>query len=320
MSKYELKDAIDEHMPFIDEILQESKVAIFDRFMHAASIFVDVAITDSSFGSKEELLKSEAFFKGIIPLVSDWYWEKYGELARSPKNKIYSGIINPYGQPVLLKIPSTTSRIEVQNETAWLIFPDCLQESESLADMIQTPLILDKLPANEKDVLLSEFEEVVSMTRSINLNIMSASELDAEATNMAQGIWSHFEKAIVDIFSFQNQQASIGCWELHLAIEKTLKVYLKQVDGKKHYGHNLNALGGKARIYIPEIDLSMIKSLPSDKDAIQLRYSELVKNVDEAVGYYKKALALVFFITSKLSRKYKFNNASFLIKMAPWAK
>lgn len=320
MSKYELKDAIDEHMPFIDEILQESKIAIFERFIRAASIFVDVAITDSSFGSKEELLKSEAFFQGIIPLVRDWYWEKYGELSKSPKDKFYSAIINPYGQPVLVKIPSAISRIEVPNETAWFTLPDCLQESESLTDMIQTPSILDKLPSNEKEVLLLEFDEVVFMTRAINLNIMSASELDAETTNMAQGIWSHFEKAIVDILSFQNQQASIGCWELHLAIEKTLKVYLKQADGKKHYGHNLNTLGDKARLYIPEIDLSMIKSLPSDKDAIQFRYSELVKNVDEAVGYYKKALALVTLITSKLPRKYGFNNASFLIKMAPWAR
>lgn len=63
MSRCDLKDAIDEHMPFIDEILQSSEVAIFDRFMRAASIFVDVAITDSSFGSKEELLKSEAFLR-----------------------------------------------------------------------------------------------------------------------------------------------------------------------------------------------------------------------------------------------------------------
>lgn len=320
MSKYELKDAIDENMPFIDEMLQESKVAIFDRFMRAALIFVDLAITYSSFGSKEELLKSEVFFKGIIPLVNDWYWEKYGELAKNPMCEVYSGIVNPYGQPVLVKIPSTTSKIEVPNETAWLTFPDCLQESESLTDMIQTPLILDKLPTSEREALLSEFDEVVSMTRSINLNIMSASELDAETTNMAQGIWSHFEKAIVDILSFKNQQASIGCWELHLAIEKTLKVYLKQADGKKYFGHNLNTLGDKARIYIPEIDLSMIKSLPSDKDAIQLRYSELVHNVDEVVDYYKKALALVFSITRKLARKYKLNNASFLIKMAPWAR
>lgn len=206
------------------------------------------------------------------------------------------------------------------NETAWLTFPDCRQENESLTDMIQTPSILDKIPSNEKEVLLSEFDEVVSMTRSINLNIMSASDLDPETTNMAQGIWSHFEKAIVDILSFQNQQASIGCWELHLAIEKTLKVYLKQANGKKYYGHNLNILGDEARTYIPEIDLSMIKSLPSDKDAIQLRYSELIKNVDEVVGYYKKALALVSFITSKLSRKYQLDNASFLIRKATWAK
>jgi hypothetical protein len=320
MSEYDLKDAIDKHMPFIDELLQESKIPIFHRFMRAASIFVDVATTDPSYGSKEELLKSEAFFEGIIPLINDWYWEKYGELAKYPNDKVFSGIISPYGQPVLIKIPSTTSRVEVPNETAWLTFPDCLQESESLTDMAQTPLVLDKLPLNEKEMLFLEFNNVVSMTRSINLNIMSASELDAETANMAKGVWSHFEKAIVDILSFQSQQASIGCWELHLAIEKTLKVYLKQADGKRHYGHNLNALGVKAAVYSPDIDLSIIKSLPSDKDAIQLRYSELVKSVDDTLDYYKKALALVAFLSRKLSRKYKFNNASFLIKMVPWAK
>jgi hypothetical protein len=304
MSEYELKDVIDEHMPFIDELLQESNVPIFDRFMRAASTFVEVAITDSSYESKEELLKSKAFFEGIIPLVNDWYWERYGELSKNPRDKVFSGIINPYGQAVLVKIPSTTSRIEVPNETAWLTFPDCLQESESLADMIQTPLTLDKLSLNEKETLFSEFEDIVSMTRSINLNITSASKLDTETTNMAQGIWSHFEKAIVDILSFQNQQASIGCWELHLAIEKTLKVYLKQANGKKYYGHNLNTLGGKVKDYAPDIDLSIIKSLPSDKDAIQFRYSELVQRVSDTVDYYKKALALVSSLTNKLSREY----------------
>ena len=248
MGEYNLKDAVDEHMPFIDSLIQESNIPIFDRFMRAAILFVDVAINDSSYRSKEELLESKFFSEGIIPLVNDWYLGKYGGLAINSRNKALSGIINPFSQPVLIKIPSTTSRVEVPNETAWLTFPDCLQEGETLNDMIQTPSVLDKLPSEEMEVLLSEFDDVVSMTRSININIMSASDLDIETTDMVQGIWSHFEKAVTDILSFRGQQASIGCWELHLAIEKTLKVFLKQMDRKKHLGHDLNKLGNKAKI------------------------------------------------------------------------
>lgn len=320
MSKYGLKDAVDEYMPHIDEILSEARIPIFDRYMRAGLIFVDIAISGSSFDTKDELVKSEAFYKGIVPLVNDWYFAKYGELARNPKDKVYSGIVSPYGQPVLIKIPSTTSRVEVPGETAWLTFPDQLHESESLEDMIQTPLILDKMSLAEKEVLLAEFGDIVSKTRLVNLNLMSANELDEEAKNMAHGIWSHFEKAILDILSFQDQIASIGCWELHLAIEKTLKVYLKQAEGKKYYGHDLSKLAERVRGRNLGIDLSIIESLPSDKDAIQLRYSELISGVYDVVGYYKNALDLCATVTSKLKRKYKFNNAAFLLKMASWAK
>jgi len=320
MNEYGLKEAIDEHMPSIDEHLQELNVPIFDRFMRAAYLFVDVAIVDSSFESKKDLLKSKAFIEGLIPLVNDWYWDKYGELAENPNNKVYSGIITPYGHPVAVKIPATTSRVEIPNETAWLTFPDSLTENEFIGDMAQTKIDLDRFPTEEMNRLSIEFNEVVSMTRKINLNIGSASGFDQKATNMAQGIWGHIEKSVFDILSFRDSQASISCWELHLAIEKTLKVYLKQICGSWVFGHDLNELGNKIKDNDASIDFSVIQSLPSDKDAIKLRYAELVTNGSDAVDYYKKALCLIEKITSKFERKYSINNASFLIKIAPWAK
>ncbi|MGF1693934.1 hypothetical protein [Photobacterium kagoshimensis] len=320
MSQYDLKDAISEHMPFIDELLQKMNVPIFNRYMRASYIFVDVAVIDSSFETKDELLKSKAFFEHIIPPINDWYWDKYGELAKNPTSRVFSGIVTPYGQPISVKIPATISSVEVPNETARLIFPDCLQENESMNSMLQIPVKWDKLTEEEKNDLSSEFHDVVSMTRSINLNIMSITGLDEETLNMARGIWSHFEKSILDILSFQNHQASIGCWELHLAIEKTLKVYLKQVSGNRPYGHDLNEISKKVKTYDPDLDLSIIPLLPSDKSAIKLRYSELVTNIGEAVEYYKRALVLVSQVTNKLSRKYCLNNASVLLKKAPWAK
>ncbi|MGP9765452.1 hypothetical protein ACT3UM_06955 [Halomonas sp. AOP13-D3-9] len=320
MSDFGLKEAIDEHMPFIDEYLKNLNVPIFDRFMRAAYLFVDIAVIDSTFESKKELLKSKAFFEGLIPLFNDWYHDKYGELAKNPSEKTYSGIIAPYGHPVLIKIPATTSKVEIPYETAWLTFPDCLSEDESIIGMAQTNIDLDKLSLDEMDKLSEEFSEVVSLTRKINLNINSAHGLDKNAANMAQGIWGHIEKSITDILSFKSSQASIGCWELHLAIEKTLKVYLKQALGVRRTGHDLIKLSNEVNNHDESLDFSVIQSLPSDKDAINMRYAELVKNVNAAVDYYKKALRLIEEVTSKYEKKYSLNNASLLLKVAPWAK
>lgn len=52
MSEYGIKEAVYEHMPFIDEHLKKLNVPIFDRFMHAAYLFVDIAVIDSSFKIK----------------------------------------------------------------------------------------------------------------------------------------------------------------------------------------------------------------------------------------------------------------------------
>ncbi len=61
MSKAEFKKVINEHMRYIDELLSAQHIPLFERYIHAALVFVDVAIEDSSFKSKEELTKSDVF-------------------------------------------------------------------------------------------------------------------------------------------------------------------------------------------------------------------------------------------------------------------
>ena len=158
-----MKAAIDEHMPFIDKQLHELQIPIFNRFFQAACIFVEVAIIDSSFDTKGDLLKSDAFIEGIVPSVNDWYFNKYGNLATKPKDNFYSGIINPFGQPTLIKIPSTISKVEIPNKTAWFTLPDHLQEAELLADMVQVEFESENLSSNETNCLFNEFNEVVSL-------------------------------------------------------------------------------------------------------------------------------------------------------------
>lgn len=320
MSEYGMKEAIDEHMPFIDKILRDRNIPIFDRFIRAAYLFFDIAIIDSNYENKKDILRSKAFIEGIIPLVNNWYWNKYGELAKGPNSKIYSGIITPHGHPVLIKIPSTIINVAVPNETVWLTFPDCLTDNESIEDMAQIKINLDSISLEETDRLYAEFNEIVSITRKINLNLGSAGGTYKETADMASGIWGHIEKAITDILSLQESQASIGCWELHLAIEKTLKVYLKQICGSWKYGHDLKKLGNDINKYDKSLDFSLLQLIPSDKDAIKMRYSELIKNISEVVDYYNDSLRLIEDVTSKYKRRHSMNNSSFLLNVAPWAK
>tara|TARA_R100001377_G_scaffold85336_1_gene71701 strand:+ start:3020 stop:3991 length:972 start_codon:yes stop_codon:yes gene_type:complete len=314
----ELKAYIDGIMPDIDEAFTAQNIPIHDRFMKAAILFVNHFIESSSFETNDELMKDKAFFEVVAPLFMQWFHEKYGELAKPPQQRTAIGIIASYAQPIKISIPLTTSE-PISNDTLWLRFPDTIDKIESIESFFDKKVPLNILNENQYSTLKEEVSELVSTTRTINLNLMAAEGLDVETTSMLAGIWSHFEKAVDDIISFRPERISVGCWELHLAIEKSFKVLIKQKTNKKAFGHNLISLHKKAKPFCPELDISLLESLPTDKDAIELRYAEQSRNIQDALVFYKSALQIVLGLTNKLSRKYKLNNAEFKIKKAPWA-
>ena len=316
----ELKDHIDEHMPHIDEMLAEQNIPIHKRFFFAGKLFVETAIQKSSFQSNEELLKSEVYRECIRPLFNDWYFEKYGDLAKGLGSDVYSGVILAYGQPVKLNIPATTNEVVEEGKLAKMTFPDHLQESENLEDLIEPKFKLSKMEESSVCELRSQIERVVALTRSINLDLNMASNVNQPASDMAQGIWSHFEKGISDMLSLKNERASIACWEFHLAIEKSIKVLIHSKSGSSKHGHNLEDLITHLSKFESGVDSSGLAGLPSDKDAIKLRYAEMIKTPIDAFKYYLVALEFVGDIVSRLEHKVGIKNASFILKMAPWAK
>lgn len=316
----ELKDHIDEHMPYIDEILAEQNIPINKRFFIAGKLFVETAIQKSSFQSNEELLESEVYRECIIPLFNDWYFEKYGDLAKGVGNDMYSGVVLVYGQPVKLNIPATTNEVIEEGKLSKMTFPDHLQETEKLEDLIEPKFKLSKMEEISVCELRSQIEQVVALTRSINLDLNMASHINQSASDMAQGIWSHFEKGISDILSFKNERASVACWEFHLAIEKAIKVLIHSKSGSGKRGHNLDDLIAHLSKFESGIDSSGLAGLPSDRDAIKLRYAEMIKTPIDACEYYLIAIGFVGDIVSRLEHMVGIKNASFTLKMAPWAK
>ena len=316
----ELKEHIDEHMPHIDEVLAEQNVPIHKRFFIAGKMFVETAIQKSSFQSNEELLESDVYRECILPLFNDWYFEKYGDLAKGLGGDVYSGVVLAYGQPVKLNIRATTNEVIEKGKLAKMTFPDRLQESENLEDLIEPKFKLSKMKESSVCKLRSQTERVVAQTRSINLNLNTASNINQPASEMAQGIWSHFEKGISDILSLKNERASIACWEFHLAIEKSIKVLIHSKSGNSKHGHNIDDLVAHLSKFESGVDSSCLAGLPSDKDAIKLRYAEMIKTPIDAFNYYLIALEFVSDIVARLEHKFSIKNASITLKMAPWAK
>lgn len=316
----ELRKHVDKVMPLIDELLSKSGIAIHRRFMLAGRLFVNYFVEKSTFNSKEDLLSSEAYRVIFLPIFNDWYCDKYGELAKEPGSDIYCGLVLAYNTPVRILIPATTSRVVEPGKLAKLTFPDRLEDYESIEGMLQTKFDLEKMSESEKSEFKRHSAKVVGLIRSINIDLNMASNLTSEAENLSKGIWSHMEKAANDILTLTPERASIACWDIHLAVEKTLKVLINEKKGKLEYGHNLNELAEKISDVEPDINEHMFRYLPSDKEAIKLRYAELIKSVTDAVSYYHESLEIISIMASKLEPKFGIKNSSIKLRLAPWAR
>jgi hypothetical protein len=137
---------------------------------------------------------------------------------------------------------------------------------------------------------------------------------------MSMSIWGHFEKGVSDILADKPELSAVACWEFHLAIEKSLKVLIYSKTGQRKFGHCLDDLVVLLKDNGCELDSSELMRLPSDKDAIKLRYAEIMRQPTEAFNYYLIALKFVADVCTKLDHEYGFKNSSFTLKMAPWAR
>ncbi|MBI5892016.1 MAG: hypothetical protein HZB47_15320 [Nitrosomonadales bacterium] len=316
MNNREFLDASRHWLELFDKRMSYDNVPIHERPLKSAMWFVRDAIADVNTGSKENYLDEE-WFCVIVNVIKEWYADRYGSTSCHASRDKLSGIVMLHLTPTIISIPVTTSRVEVEGETAWLTFPDKLQDDEDILELFQSKPNLNYLEPDERKLLLDSIKDVVHWSRSIQLNLHSASGLCEEATAMATSVWMHFEKAISDILTLQQASVAVGCWELHLCIEKAFKVFIYQNNTKKH-GHCLDDLYEEAKKFGLVLRPSLLPLLPHWKTAIQYRYGEKYVSIDEAIEIYRVALQVVFEITQGLKKELSVNNASILLKKPRW--
>jgi len=317
-----IENYIDEYLLIIDEHLSELGVPIYDRFLRASHLFVKYFVVTTSVGSKEDFLASKGFSECIIPLVKNWYDKYYELLAENPKSFILQGLITIREQPTLLNFPSSISIVEEEGKSAWLKFVDHLDNSENIQEMIQgRNILLNKLEEPHKANVENQISIVISRLRSISLNL-NVLKIDEKTRKMAKSIVGHFEKATIDIVSYDSERVATACWEIHLAIEKVFKVYLMQKTGNFKLIHVLKDLYKLAvketDIEFVGVDRELVNSLP--KNAISLRYAESTITTMDAVDFYNKGLLIVHAVSDNLDREHDFANSSILFNKPAWAK
>jgi len=265
---------------------------------------------------KENYFESE-WFAALVVAVKEWYEDRYGSQAFVPDRAPFSGLALLYGTPVRLTVPATISKVEVEYESSWLTFPDTMHQTETALSFFLSKPNLNSLRQEERTELEGQVSQVVKNTRSVNLALNSASNLPDEAKQMAAGLWGHVEKGVADILTLKSAVAAVGCWELHLAVEKAFKVLAHQ-NGHKITGHDLVALSDKVKPFGLAVTLRTLQKLPHWKTSIEYRYGEKEVAISDAFEIYTAVLYILDEIAVKLQRDLIINNASFLLKKPKW--
>lgn len=304
-------------LELFDSSFAQDNVPLHARPLQSAMWLVRDGIEKLPFDEPKKDFFDKEWFAALVIAVREWYQDRYGAAAFEPVRDTLSGIVLMHGTPVKIEARVTVAKVEVEGQTSWIIFPDAIHESESLKSFFPTRPNFEAMPNIDRAKLDLHVATIVRSARSTNLALQAIADLSIEAKQMAAGIWGHIEKAVADILTLKPAVAAVGCWELHLAVEKAFKVFLRQ-NGSDMTGHDLNKLSTESARFGLEVTQTVLAKLPNEHRAVNLRYGETSIEISEAVENYDAALQLVYEITGKLRRTYSIGNAKFLLKKPRW--
>ncbi len=315
-----IKEIIDYQLPIFDDILAESQKPLAERPLAAAFYFVDYCIVEIKGDTKEKFLEKE-WFKSIYKLIKQWYHDRYGNALKANNDYIALGVVLIHKTPFQINVPLSIAQEKEGNDKRWFCLPISIQENENVFDWIENKPNLEQIPEADVAELKKNISEVATKHREIHVNLMSAS-LERSLHKTSSTISAHLDKAVRDILSLDVGRISTSYWEIHLAIEKAIKLIILQ-NGRDHQKkHDLDKLCKIANnIHGISLEGTIFSAFPSDNEAIKQRYCEGSSfTIQEAVNNYISAGNVISKLTKLLKRQFIMDNARFLIAIPPWEK
>jgi len=150
----------EEWLKIFDRSFAEQGMPFYQRPLRSAIQFVRIALVDVPGYSKEGFAKQD-WFMSLVASIAEWYKALYGAETMRPPPSFFRGLILLMGTPIELSIRETVNRVEVEGETAWMIYPSSIHESEEISSFFPSRPNIQSLSKNQQFKLEKSVADVV---------------------------------------------------------------------------------------------------------------------------------------------------------------
>jgi len=310
------EETICEWMVVIDEFLSGAAIPISQRIFMAADIFMKNAIVEVKGYDKEEYLSSK-WFKDILRPIREWYHQKYGAALEAGADDLHA-VVELFGDYFLISIPLSI-RHDNNDNTYWIEFPSEVQSQERPQEWIHRPPNFEVLDTDEQRRTAEAVCEVCSAVRNIRCSILNSEQPDDAARELARLVVAHLSSSAIAISNSRRSPLGLACWNAHQAVEKALKLIIRQEGNGYPHTHNLLDLARAAGGRVEESDYEILERFPTNKQIIEMRTGEGgVVAAGQAYGLYRNAVEILNLWASKLPRRYGVQSGRYLLRKLPW--
>jgi len=312
---------LDVQLPIFEDGYARKRIPLGERPLRASIEIVEFCIVEIKNENKEDYTE-KAWFKWLFQCVLDWYKNKYGEAMQgnTSSERFAKGIILIYGMPFELSFPLTLIQPKIPGETFWLHWPnEVLPEEDVLRYIVKGPNFTTMQPDTKCEVIKT-VSDIITKTRTIVTNLITADFAKQNIKQMADSVVAHIGKAIDDILPDSQSSLGIAYWEMQMAIEKVLKVFIcHNLDINPPHTHDLQRLVNAACTELGFIKEKLLTSFPPAKQVVGLRYGAPEDlTIENAISTYHALLEIAFDVSALLKRRIHMNNTRILIKKPSW--
>jgi len=306
-------------LPIFDQILAEHQTPLRQRPLAATVKFVTYCIVKTEGDDKENFLE-KPWFKSVYHLISEWYARRYCDAMKHRSDNSSNSVVLIYDTPFGISIPFSIPGKRESATKRWFCFPAEVLAEENVFDWFASAPNFKKMPPAELSSIKRDVRTIAAATRTIRVNLMTATLRPNALNKLAGGVTALIEKSVSDILSLDEGRIANSFWETHLAVEKSLKLLIRQHGTVPPNVHDLAMLCKIANgINDVSIDSGLLNNLPSHRGAIRRRYGEGDPvTVKQAILNYGDTLIALKSFTEALSRQFIMKNAKFLIQVPPW--
>lgn len=315
----EIDKIFDHFLPDLDQAYSKAGYSLIERPLKAASFIVEHIVVEVEGYEKSNFLEAP-WFAAFYDSAERWYENRYGDLSENNSADYLPSLVMIFDRWFLIHVPIRCLGELEEDNTAWVYFPTKVRAGEDPFEWFVSGPNIQKMSKSAAQRTSGRLEKVAATTRKINLNLW-ADFSDKSQSDGANHIKSHLATAAHHFSTNTAHGAQLAIWELQLATEKSMKLWLGQRGLPVSETHDLIELNRSIaeENQRPVISEKALLKLPSSAESIKYRYAELpAPSLERQRELYEITLSVVCQITDTLKRKYQFFDAGLKFKRPPW--